>query len=137
MMIAEKMQEEKERQEKLRKARETCLPCAGTWPNCECGGNVQALKNRDIKKLQVTRAGDEADGVDQTLPRNDTIKSLLNYGKPALGSGSQCSRSAECSSNFCVGGILLCQRNKRVLKAWYVQQWRKLRVRARLVWRSL
>ena len=87
MMIAEKMQEEKERQEKLRKARETCLPCAGTWPNCECGGNVQALKNRDIKKLQVTRAGDEADGVDQTLPRNDTIKSLLNYGKPALGSG--------------------------------------------------
>jgi len=105
MMIAEKMQEEKERQEKLRKARETCLPCAGTWPNCECGGNVQALKNRDIKKLQVTRAGDEADGVDQTLPRNDTIKSLLNYGKPALGSGSQCSRSAECSSNFCVGGF--------------------------------
>merc|ERR1711871_1058977 len=49
--------------------------------------------------------GDEADGVDQTLPRNDTIKSLLNYGKPALGSGSQCSRSAECSSNFCVGGF--------------------------------
>ena len=55
----------------------------GHMANCECGGNVQALKNHDIKKLQVTRAGDEADGVDQTLPRIDTIKSLLNYGKPA------------------------------------------------------
>ena len=72
--------------------------------NCECGGNVQALKNRDIKKLQVTRAGDEADGVDQTLLETDTIKSLLNTTSQ-LRFGSQCSRSAECSSNFCVGGF--------------------------------
>jgi len=105
MMIAEKMQEEKDRQERLRKARETCLPCEGTWPNCFCGGNLQKQDNEGIKKLQVTRLKDEADGVDQTLPRNDTIKSSMNYGKPSLAAGSQCARAVECASGFCNGGF--------------------------------
>lgn len=105
MMIAEKMQEEKDRQERLRKARETCLPCEGTWPNCFCGGNLQKQDNEGIKKLQVTRLKDEADGVDQTLPRNDTIKSSMNYGKPSLAAGSQCARANECASGFCNGGF--------------------------------
>ena len=102
--------------------------------NCECGGNVQALKNRDIKKLQVTRAHDEADGVDQTLPRNDTIKSLLNYGKPALGSWSQCSRSAECRAISAWG--FCCTKETNGCSKHGVCNSGGNCVRARLVWRS-
>merc|ERR1712167_397726 len=47
---------------------------------------------------------DEADGVDQTLPRNDTIQSVMDYGKPALAAGAKCLRAAECASGFCNGG---------------------------------
>jgi len=104
MQIAEKMQEENARQERLRTARETCLPCQGTWPNCMCGGNIQT-GNQAIKKLQVTREKDEADGVDQTLPRNDTVQSNMNYGKPSLSAGAQCVRAVECASGFCSGGF--------------------------------
>ena len=83
IQLLNKMQEENARQERLRTARETCLPCQGTWPNCMCGGNIQT-GNQAIKKLQVTREKDEADGVDQTLPRNDTVQSNMNYGKPSI-----------------------------------------------------
>merc|ERR1712167_530968 len=98
MQIAEKMQEENARQERLRTARETCLPCQGTWPNCMCGGNIQT-GNQAIKKPQVTREKDEADGVDQTLPRNDTVQSSMNYGKPSLGAGAKCDSDTNMTAN--------------------------------------
>ena len=53
----------------------------------------------------MTREKDEADGVDQTLPRNDTVQSSMNYGKPSLGAGAQCVRAVECASGFCSGGF--------------------------------
>jgi len=104
MMIASKMQGEAQRQERLRQARETCLPCSGTWPNCHCGQDVEFAQHKPILKTQVTRKEDEADGVDQTLPRNDTIKSQPNYGKPALGIGSICTKGDECNTGICAGG---------------------------------
>ena len=101
MQIAMKMQDEVKRQERLRQARETCLPCSGTWPNCHCGQDVEIAEHKAILNTQVTRTNDEADGVDQTLPRNDTIKAHDNYGKPALPIGSICDKGAECNTGIC------------------------------------
>lgn len=101
MQIAMKMQDEAKRQERLRQARETCLPCSGTWPNCHCGQDVELAEHKAILNTQVTRTNDEADGVDQTLPRNDTIKAHDNYGKPAFPIGSVCDTGAQCNTGIC------------------------------------
>ena len=102
--IAEKMMDEKKRQERLRLARETCAPCTGTWPNCHCGQDIVLNEPKPVEKLQVTRNGDEADGVDQSLPRNDTVETVINHGKPAFGVGAICKESSECGSKICRGG---------------------------------
>ncbi len=102
--IAEKMMDETKRQEQLRLARETCLPCTGTWPNCHCGQDQVMSQPKPVDKLQVTREQDQADGVDQTLPRNDTVETLIDHGKPSFGVGAVCKTSSECSSKMCGGG---------------------------------
>jgi hypothetical protein len=103
-MIAEKMIDEQKRQERLRTARETCMPCTGTWPDCHCGQDQVLNKPKPIEKLQVTRSKVQADGVDQTLPRNDTVETEFDHGKPSLGPGAVCSKSTECGSGICGGG---------------------------------
>merc|ERR1712167_364757 len=59
---------------------------------------------KPVDKLQVTREQDQADGVDQTLPRNDTVETLIDHGKPSFGVGAVCKTSSECSSKMCGGG---------------------------------
>merc|ERR1711871_1019061 len=101
-MIQEKMESESKRQNRLKKLRETCLPCEGTWPNCVCKGTEEMpTRLRPLTEEMVARQADEAFKVDHSLPRNGTEKGKWNHGKGLKPFGAACFDDGACSSNQC------------------------------------
>jgi hypothetical protein len=65
-VIQEKMETEAHRQRRLRDLRESCAPCYGKWPTCDCGGNDQLERIMSLRNSMVVRKPmkDEAVEVD-------------------------------------------------------------------------
>jgi len=106
-LVRKKIGEEIDRQDRLRKARETCAPCKGTWPYCDCGGNLPAENDTRVPMRfgHVVRSRDVAVDVDYTLPRRDAVADMWNHGKPRKSAGSACHENKECTSDSCVQTI--------------------------------
>ena len=103
LMIRKKVEEETTRQKLLRSSRETCLPCNGTWPYCDCGGNKPVNATPVLNFNHVVRTKDEAMGpADYTLPRKDAIDEHWDHGKPRKIAGTFCTEHKECTSDSCV-----------------------------------
>merc|ERR1711907_532275 len=101
-MIQEKMESESKRLNRLKKLRETCLPCEGKWPNCVCKGTEEIpTRLRPLTEEMVARQADEAFKVDHNLPRNGTEKGKWNHGKGLKPFGAACFDDGACSSNQC------------------------------------
>ena len=102
-LIRQKLQEEESRQKLLRSTRESCAPCNGTWPYCDCGGNKPVNATPVLKFHHVVRSRDEAVGpADFTLPRKDAISDVWDHGRPRKNAGQTCMESKECTSDSCV-----------------------------------
>merc|ERR1712072_1957 len=92
-MITTKVNEEIDRQEKLRAKRERCYPCNGTWPECSC------YKEDDLKVVVSLRAGmvkrrkDESLKIEKSLPRPDKISAKWNYGQDKVATGGACANT--------------------------------------------
>ena len=106
-LVRKKLGEEIDRQARLRKARETCAPCEGTWPFCDCGGNAPGVNDTRIPMRfgHVVRTRDAAIDVDYTLPRRDAVADAWNHGKPRKSAGDTCLDHKECTSDSCVRTI--------------------------------
>lgn len=91
----------------MRKTRETCAPCEGTWPFCDCGGNKPGLNDTHIPMRfdHIVRNRDVAVDVDYTLPRKDAVADLWNHGMPRKSAGESCHEHKECTSDSCVPTI--------------------------------
>ena len=100
-MIQEKMESEHSRVARLKKLRETCMPCSGKWPNCQCDGVGELTKLRPLSAEMVAREADEAIKVDTTLPRNGTEEGKWDHGKGLKKNGAQCFDDGACSSGSC------------------------------------
>jgi hypothetical protein len=100
-MITKKINDEKDRQERLRAKRERCFPCNGTWPDCSC------YKEGDLKIVSALRASmvkrrkDESLKIDKTLPRADKVSNKWNYGQDKVATGGACAKDDECVSGSC------------------------------------
>mgnify|MGYP006103562823 CR=1 FL=1 len=102
-LIRQKLQEEESRQKLLRSTRESCAPCNGTWPYCDCGGNKPVNATPVLKFHHVVRSRDEAVGpADFTLPRKDAISDVWDHGRQRKNAGQTCMESKECTSDSCV-----------------------------------
>lgn len=62
--VEEEVERERKYNETLRMVMETCAPCHGEWPMCDCGGNDPELLPYPIDADLVQWDGDEAVGVD-------------------------------------------------------------------------
>jgi len=105
----QKVNEEIVRQKLLRTSRETCLPCNGTWPYCDCGGNTPenftALHFKHVVREHdeaVHVEGGDGKGADFTLPRKTAISDMWDHGQPRKKAGDSCSDAKECASDSCV-----------------------------------
>merc|ERR1711871_884384 len=99
--IQEKMENEHSRVARLKRLRETCLPCSGKWPNCQCEGVGELTKLRPLTEEMVAREADEAIKVDTSLPRNGTEEGKWDHGKGLKKNGAQCFDDGACSSGMC------------------------------------
>jgi hypothetical protein len=113
-LVRKKIGEEIDRQARLRKARETCAPCGGTWPFCDCGGNEPEVNDTRIPMRfgHVVRTRDVAVDVDYTLPRRDAVADAWDHGKPRKSAGEMCHDHKECTSDSCVRTIGSSRRGK-------------------------
>ena len=62
--IQESMQDEKERSARLLRLQQSCSPCTGVWPNCQCEPDAFPIQLRPLAEEQVARAAntEEATG---------------------------------------------------------------------------
>jgi hypothetical protein len=88
--IQEKMEDENTRQERLRRLQESCAPCTGVWPNCQCEPSAFPVQLRPLAEEQVARAAgtEEATGVKD--------------GTELKVAGLQCMLDEKCESGTCV-----------------------------------
>ena len=89
--IQEQMEDEKTRNARLLRLQQSCAPCTGVWPNCQCEPDAFPLQLRPLAEEQVARgANEEAEG------RQDAPKKELKDN------GAACVLDDKCSSGTCV-----------------------------------
>ena len=62
--IQEQMEDEKTRNARLLRLQQSCAPCTGVWPNCQCEPDAFPVQLRPLAEEQVARAAgtEEANG---------------------------------------------------------------------------
>jgi hypothetical protein len=100
-MITTKVNEEIDRQEKLRAKRERCYPCNGTWPECSCYKEDDLKVVVSLRASMVKRRKDESQKIEKSLPRPDKISAKWNYGQDKVATGGACANDEECVSGSC------------------------------------
>lgn len=103
-VIARKMMDESRRQERMRLLRETCLPCEGQWPNCNCGGNIQQ-RAEDLRKVHVEKVIDEAQSYRDNATKLNETQSIIEgiANSVQSGAGSAVSETKNLLENVLAG----------------------------------
>ena len=88
--IQEQMEDEKTRNQRLLRLQQSCSPCEGVWPNCQCEPDGFPLQLRPLEEEQVARAAvtEEANG------KQDPPQLKAN--------GVVCMLDDKCASGTCV-----------------------------------
>lgn len=87
--IQAEMEDEKTRNERMKRLQESCAPCKGVWPNCECDADPFPVQLRPLADEQVARAATEEATGRQSI-------------SPKKANGLVCMLDERCESGTCV-----------------------------------
>ena len=87
--IQAEMEDEKTRNERMKRLQQSCAPCKGVWPNCECDADPFPVQLRPLADEQVARAATE-----EATGRQDV--------SPKKAHGLVCMLDDRCESGTCV-----------------------------------